>query len=532
MSFPFYGKLWIATKKDLKNVLLREKVLPHLEPTMDRFSVHRLVGNIFTRYIVLCNNLSELYDQTLQVQKRQVIEKILMASTKRMLELQKEMQKIEMSEFVYLDDALIELKLTTQDVEFLRPFYFPRKRDLEVQQMIDEVSKVSEPLKPKHELKGLEKYRKVLKPEEREAERLKKAYDSALTLIKAHEKARQSRIMSMNILLFPETFKPKPHEPEPFHYDFIHEENQIPLHRIKRSNYKTNLYAKSVNIVKFKYYEPPTFRINQFGQKVMVKKQLSQMLEQSSKFGDELESEDDEKAKKIEEEKTLKAKAELEEKRILSAKVIQRSYRHYRLQKALKHRNWKRLEMCGLVRKPDDHEKPKQKEIDEKLRYKRRERKKEFDERFIKALEDEKARILKLKSDCIMQDISDDIRQWFREFYDGTKNFHRYPEEFEGGTIMVVRGETKTIEEFNIEKNKTPAVKAKEKAERKKKKKEQKALKKKEIAREKKEELARIKLEKKQGPTWNFADKKYLSTNLGLFFIKFISIQLKLCHLW
>lgn len=531
MSFPFYGKLWIATKKDLKNVVLREKVLPHLEPTRDRASVHRLIGNIFARYIVLCNNLSELYDQTLQVQKRLVVEKILLSSTNRLLELQREMQKIEMSEFFYLDDALMELKLTPQNVEFLRPFYFPRKRDLEVQQLVDEVPKDPEALKPTEALKGLEKYRKVLTPEEREAERLQKANDSALTLIKAHEKAKQARVMSLNIRLFPETFKPKRHEPEPVLYDFIHQPNQIPLHKIKRSNFKTDFYAPKVNIAKFTYYEPPTFRINKLGQKVLVNKKLSRIIDQSSEpINYEMESDEEFNAKQIEEEKRLKANAELvlERKRIVAAEVIQRSYRDYRLRKALKYRNWKRLEMCGLVRKPDDQDKPNQNDIDEKLRHKRRERKKEFDERLMKALEDEKARILKLKSACIMEDISDDIRQWFKEFYDGTKNFHRYPEEFEGGTIMVIREETKTIEEYIIENKKSPADKAKEKADRKKQKKADKALKKKQAAQEKKNEVARKKLEKKQGPTWDFADKKFLSTNFGLHLLR--NSQLTICH--
>lgn len=518
MSFPFYGKLWIATKTDLKNVVLREKVLKHLKPTRDRASVHRLVGNIFARYIVLCNNLSELYDQTLHVQKRLVVEKLLMSSTNRLLELQKQMQKIEMSEFVYLDDALVELKLTPQNVEFLRPFYFPRKRDLEVQHLIDEVP---ESLKVVGERKGLDRFRKIKTPEEREAERLLKANNSALTLIKAHEKAKQARVMSLNIELFPNTFGPKRHEPEPVIYDFIHGENQIPLHKIKRSNYKTNLYAPKLNIAKFTFYEPPTFHINRFGQKVLVKKKLSRIVDQSSELvNDEIDSDEEGEKKKIEEEKRLKAaELELENKQIAAARKIQKFYRRYRLQKALDYRNWKRLEICGLVKKPDDHDKPRQTEIDEKLRNKRRERKKEFDERFMKALQDEKARILKLKSDCIMEDISDDIRQWFREFYVGTKDFHRYPEEFEGGTIMVIRGETKTIEEFLIEKNKTPADKAKEKAERKKQKKEKKVLKKKQAAQDKKNEIARKKLEKKQGPTWDFADKNFISTHYSSYLL-------------
>lgn len=514
MSFPQYGKLWIATTENLKNVVMREKVLPQLEPTRDRIYAHRLVGNIYARYIVLCNNLSELYDQTLQVQKRNVIERILMSSTKRLLELQQEMQKIEMSEFVYLDDELVELKLTPANIEFLRPFYFPRKRDIEVQQIVDEVPRVSKASEIIEAPKGLDKYRKILTPEELEAKKLKVQMERAVTLIKAHEKAKQARIYWLNIKMFPDKFQPRPHSKTTVDYNFVHQPDQIPLHKIKRSNYKTDFFKPKVNVAKFTFYAAPTYRINRLGQKVIVSRKKSETVK--TQIDDESESEEDD-VEKVEEINRWQAQrdAEVQKQRDRAAFVIQRSFRNFQQQKALEKRKWQQLKLCGLVQAPDDPDKPNQKLIDDKMQSKRRERKKEFDECFIKALEDEKARILKVKSHFIMEDISDDIRQWFHEFYKDAKDFHRYPEEFEGGTIMVMRGETSTVEEFVIEKSKTPAQKAKEKAERRKAKKEEKKNKKKQEVLEKKAELEKRKLELKQGPTWDFADKKRESENLS-----------------
>ena len=518
MSFPFYNKLWIATKKDLKNVVLREKVLPQLEPTLNRVFVHRLIGNLFARYIVLCNNLSELHDQTLQVQKQPAIEQILISSTKRLLELQKEIRKIEMSEYVYLDDALMELKMTPENIEFLRPFYFPRKRDIEAQQVIDELPTATEGVQNKDQLKGLDKYRKVLTLEELEAQSFSKSMEKATNLIKIHEKAKQSRVNWLNMKLFPDIviFKPKRRETVKVTYDFIHRPDQVPLHKIKRTNYKTNLYKPKVNIAKFSYYEPPKFRINRLGQAVLIPKKVLEINERIDDVESELD--DYELAQKDKEQNLLQeiAQADLQKKRVLAAIKIQRFYRSYRSEKALNKRNFERKVMCGLLKKPDDYDKPKQSDIDEALRKKRRERKKEYDEVLIKALEDKKARILKVKSAFIMEDISDDIRQWFKEFYDNTKDFHRYPEEFEGGTIMVVRGETQTPKEFLIEKNKKPAQKAKEKENKKRLKKALKVQKKKQAVLDKKAEIDRIKLEMKQGPIWNFAEKKYQSKNFGL----------------
>lgn len=520
MSFPFYDKLWIATKEDLKNVLLREQVLPQLEPTTDRAFVHRLIGNLLARYIVLCNNLSELYDQTLQAQKRPLVERILLSSTKRLFELQKEMRKIEMSEYMYLDDALLELKLTPQNVEFLRPFYFPRKRDIEVQRVIDEVLKVSEAVEDK---KGLDKYKKVLTPEEQEAERIKKLKEKAANFIKAHEQAKQARNFWFYIKEMPKHFKPKRPEPIKVDYDFVHRLDQAPLHKIKRTHYKTDLYKPKVNIANFSYYEPPKFRFNNLGQKILIPKKPSESLAQQ--VMDESDLDEDEKEKLAEE-----AKLKEEKKRNSAASRIQRCYRRYsKLNhelKLLEKRDWERKVLCGLVKNPDDYDKPKQSDIDQALRKKRRERKQEFDNALKKALDDEKARILKVKSAFIMEDISDDIRQWFKEFFDEAGDFHRYPEEFEGGTIMVVRGDTQTPQEFLIEKNKKPDQKEKEKLQKKREKKAAKKIKKKQAELDKKAEIERLNLEKKQGPTWNFAEKRFKSDHLGLLYARFSSVHL------
>ena len=519
MSFQHYCKMWVATKKDLKNATLREKVLPQLKPTMNRSYAHRLMGNIYARYIILCNNLSEVYDQTLQVQKREVIEKILISSTKRLSELQKEMQKIEMSEFIFVDDALIELKLTPQNIEFLRPFYFPRRRDIETQRVIDEIPKIDENSVIEAP-KGLDKYRKVLTPDEIEAKRSHDEKIAAVKLLWNHEKAKQARILWFNINHSPEIFKPKRRDFPSVDYEFMHTADQIPLARIKRTNYRTDLYKKKINVAKFTFYEPPIYRRNKLGQLVLVPKAQAETVVQVADDDEESDTNETEKARIKEEEENLKAVrvAEDNKQKSAAATIIQRCFRRYLLRKAVKRRNLKRMELCGVIETPVEPDKPNQKLIDEQRREKRRERKKEFDESFLKALEDKKARILKLKSEFIMEDISDDIRQWFREFYNEAEDFHRYPEEFEGGTIMVLRGETMTPEEFLKEKAKTPAQFAKEKAEKKKKRKEKKKEKKKEAARKKKEEKARLALERKQGPTWDFSEPRYKSEVLSKIF--------------
>ena len=512
MSFPFYGKMWIATKRDLKDVVLCENVLRKLEPTMSRNHAHELIGNLYVKYIVLCNNLSELYDQTLQVQKRQLIENLLISSQERLKEIQKDIQKIEMSQFVYVDDALVELNLVPHDIEFLRPFYFPRKRSIEDQQILDEIPKIEE--KVVEPPKGLDRFRIILTPEEIEAQRIADILNNAANIIKTHEKTRQARIFALHMKLFPNEFKPsEPPEDETFPYDFYHRPDQAMFFKMKRTKFEIDFYAQPVDIVEYDYYEPPAFRINKFGRKVLVPKMKPLEGKRDTQIDRKLKEEEilrnvqlaEEKQKQ--EEEMCKA-AELAEIQNNAARVIQQNYLYYQLKKAITRRKIARMELYAMIEKPVDLDVTTAAEIQEKHLQKRRERKKEFDEAFLKALEDEKARILKMKSEVIMEDITDDIRAWFREFYKTAKDFHRYPEEFEGGTIMVMRGETKTPEEFLIEKNKSPQEKARDKEMRKKERKQKKQLKKKEEEFEKKQEEKKKKLEIKQGPTWNFAEMK------------------------
>lgn len=93
-----------------------------------------------------------------------------------------------------------------------------------------------------------------------------------------------------------------------------------------------------------------------------------------------------------------------------------------------------------------------------------RAKKSSFDAAFVAACEDTKARIVKLRSPWIMEDISDHIRYWFREMYDAGGEFDKFPPALKGGTILVMRGETASPWEFAevIKKRKEMAAKSAE----------------------------------------------------------------------
>lgn len=174
-----------------------------LQPERDKLKVHGTYASLYARYVNLVNKLGDIFDQTLQVQKRKVVETLLTAATHRMLELEKELKSIEMSEFVYIDQTLIEDKLIPQDIQLLCPFYYPAKRTQNTQNIIDgvrqeepiKVSDVKQQLEPGPIRKTLAFRQQIkaepkLTPQQKAIAEQKRIWDEAMTMIVKHEKAR------------------------------------------------------------------------------------------------------------------------------------------------------------------------------------------------------------------------------------------------------------------------------------------------------------------------------------------------------
>ncbi|XP_063836447.1 IQ and AAA domain-containing protein 1-like [Ostrinia nubilalis] len=66
---------------------------------------------------------------------------------------------------------------------------------------------------------------------------------------------------------------------------------------------------------------------------------------------------------------------------------------------------------------------------------------------FLKELEKEKIRLLVFKKENQIDDITEQVRVWFREWYYGYGFFPEFPYDVEGGTMMVIRGDYPTIQE-------------------------------------------------------------------------------------
>lgn len=197
MGSEYYGKMWVATCADLDNLILREKLTRNCNQQNVRRLAHSIFVSIYIRYVFAVNALSDIYDQTLQVQKRTVVKTILTLATKRMLELQTDLKKIEMSEYMYLDHTLIENKLIPSEVQLLTPFYYPAQRPDEIDDLLNGVRHSDKPKDnegasetQKKSIKHMMEASKLISPEEQRKLDERKALINAINVIKSHEKAR------------------------------------------------------------------------------------------------------------------------------------------------------------------------------------------------------------------------------------------------------------------------------------------------------------------------------------------------------
>lgn len=197
-------------------------------------------------------------------------------------------------------------------------------------------------------------------------------------------------------------------------------------------------------------------------------------------------------------------KAEGQEKNIdnESALKIQTVWRGYTARQDYKRREKERRLLIGMT-EPSQISKEEQEKFRRNIE-KRRELREQRYKEYIKANLNEKERVLKVIGPGLMEDIGDEIREWFKQWYLIAKAFDKYPDEEMGGTVLVIRGETLTPEEYLIElmkrkkeKKKSPADKKKEKEAKLKAKKDAKEKAMKEKLKAKKEAAAAKKREMK-----------------------------------
>ncbi|XP_045529335.1 IQ and AAA domain-containing protein 1-like isoform X1 [Pieris brassicae] len=129
-----------------------------------------------------------------------------------------------------------------------------------------------------------------------------------------------------------------------------------------------------------------------------------------------------------------------------AAMLIQKVYRRYMQLKRQRVVDTKRDLLLGLI--PDPFRKGlNYEEENNKMYLRKRNIRTKLKETYKTAFEKENTRLVVMKKDDQIDDITDHVRTWFREWFYGYGFFPEYPYEIEGGTVMVIRGLYPTIQE-------------------------------------------------------------------------------------
>lgn len=142
----------------------------------------------------------------------------------------------------------------------------------------------------------------------------------------------------------------------------------------------------------------------------------------------------------------LKAPAPREDLKLKATILIQSVCRKFMQFKREKHRENKLREKLGMT--IPSFIPPSLKINYEIVKDIRRKFRNNYYQKWINENIKENSRIMRIRKDDIMEDISSEIRQWFQEWYKSVGFFDEYPWPDEGGSILIVRGETFTIDEY------------------------------------------------------------------------------------
>lgn len=393
MANKEYYERWLKLKEQLKLTLSEDVRLQELASNFigikPQATAVEIVARVYCKYCELYNKLCDCYDQMHQVQRRPYIKKIIDAITCRLLELKLTLEEVEVFEFTYPENALQQMLMVPQDIQVLCPFFYPFEiRQQEMQYIIDQIlagNRLGDPEPTPSEVERAEE-------ERLEEERIKQE------LIDAD--IRQKMAMGEDIPEIVEEVVLSPAEIEAIRLQKEYEGHINTIQRMERARVATR-----------------------------------EKIHKSHKDADlylELAG--------------LKAPQAKEALRQRAGKLIQLVYRRYMEIKRERKRDYKVKQKLGMIMpswKP-----PSAKIQLEKVKEDRRKFRRKYYENWMAQNVKEKSRILRLREGDIMEDISSEVKQWLQEWYSKVRMFDEYPWPDEGGSILIVQGETFTLEEF------------------------------------------------------------------------------------
>ncbi|XP_018307729.1 IQ and AAA domain-containing protein 1 [Mycetomoellerius zeteki] len=391
MSHVYYNELWLITRSDLEKLLELERKLQKSAPLKKRAALNSALP-IYLRYRNIVRRLLICYDQMIQTQKRELIKKMLDCAIGRMLEYKKEIVALDYTDYQWPDDILNQMKFTPDDIELFA--------SVSGREHVEERRKFIQEL--------VESAHKVPQTRERSLSQIQIESTSEV-----EDETLKTRTARRRMRIAP-----------PSKVELIHESplekaaREAKLAAEKTMRNAMLLIQSHERARKGRSYGVDVKRIYDYNKKVRSGEIIP---------------------KKIDRVRYIK-----------SAVTIQRAWRRYAARKAMKKRIARLEEALDMMISSWRCNKTIAKDDDNFQR--RRALMPVFDARTKKAISDERIKLLKIRGPGLMEDITDEIHEWFVVWYNALGHYDVFPAVDLGGSVLIVTGQTLTPQEYLMEK--------------------------------------------------------------------------------
>lgn len=391
MSNKDYYARWLKLKEDFLIALAEDERIQELAigevGLKPQATAVEIVARVYAKYCQLFNSFCDCFDQMEQVQRRPYIKTIIDALTCRILELKNTLEEVEVFEFTYPDNALQQMLIKPDDIEILCPFFYSFEiREAEKQYIIDQIFAGNRIGDPPLTQEEIERQEEEL--------RLKK------------EEEEKEAELRKNLALE------------------MYEDSEEDVVQLTPAEIEANRLREE--------YETHLFNIQRMERSRCVTREKAHQKNNDENMYLELAG--------------LKKPKAREDLRYKASEMIRLCLRMYMKLKRDHLQERKLREKLGMI--ITSAKKVSAKEQLEKVKEARRNFRQAYYEKWLAQSIKEKSRILRLKEGDVMDDISDEIRQWFTEWFGRVCVFDEFPYAEEGGSILIVTGETFSIDEY------------------------------------------------------------------------------------
>ncbi|KZC11758.1 IQ and AAA domain-containing protein 1 [Dufourea novaeangliae] len=397
MSHNYYNELWLITRNDLEKLLTLDRRVQEQPDTKNREHGLNLILPTYLRYRNLVKRLIVCHDQMVQTQKRDLIKRVLDCAVGRMLDYKKRIVDLDFTDYQWPDDFMKQLKYTPDDVEIT---VSAAGKDV-VQYRRKRIVQLMENA-PETDMEEHTTETEVLTVAESE--------ESAAKFRKRRVKEESAIKVQQSILHVPSEV-------------LAAREARLAAEETMRKAILLIQSHERARMARITGIELE--RTNAYRRRVETGEIVPKMF----------------------------SKATYEK----AARTIQRAWWTYLRKKAQRKRMGRFEELIGMSIPSWKSDRVLAK--DRENFQKKLESMPVCAEHVAKATEDHRTKLWKVKGPGLMEDITDEIREWFVIWYNETGHFDVYPAASLGGTVLVATGQTLTPQEFLAQKVKAKDAK-------------------------------------------------------------------------